>query len=194
MVVILWHVQDLTRFALTFVRMPNMHRISIIRILTKSLSVWRYFMRIGKPSEFPKMRSPVSVSPESESGSEAGRWHMERIREIRLFPPVRSEVVQTGSEWRCSGWKSLLDLQRDMEMNCSGCQHNYNYGLPAHWCEGFQRGRLNLKYPTPFADCPEGRKSSGEKMRLDELWWYSVRNVKEKVSTREDTSVRPAEG
>ena len=125
-------------------------------------------MRVGKPSEFPEMRSPVSVSPESESGSEDGRWHLERIREIGLFPPVRSKAVQTGSGWRCSGWKSLLDLQRDMEMNCSGCQHNYNYGLPAHWCEAL--GRLNLKYPTPFADCPEGRTGSGEKMRLDELW------------------------
>jgi hypothetical protein len=57
-----------------------------------------------------------------------------------------------------------------MAMNCFGCRFNKNYGLPVHWCEGFVPGRLNLNYPHPFDDCPEGKKPSPIVTKLEDLW------------------------
>jgi len=60
-------------------------------------------------------------------------------------------------------------------MNCINCEHDGTYqGIPAHWCEYFSPGELNMNYPNTMDGCPyheirDGKHDISEFWQTDEL-------------------------
>ena len=51
-------------------------------------------------------------------------------------------------------------------IRCPGCE----FHMPAHWCEYFKPGRINLHYPAPLQTCPKlPAVPHAESARLEEF-------------------------
>ena len=56
-------------------------------------------------------------------------------------------------------------------MNCQNCEHVGTYqGIPAHWCEFFSPGVLNLNYPKTMQGCPNHSETQPNNNPMNDYW------------------------